>query len=254
MKSAIVTGASKGIGRSIAQRLAADGFHAILCARDWALLDQAVEEIRAAGGQASAIALDLREPEAPGKLVDFAIAEAGSLAVVVSNAGATKRGEFSHLTDADFVDGFALKYFAGVRLARAAWPHLVASKGSIVFISGVGGWTPGRLFAIGGSVNAALFAFVKALAETGTRDGVQVNSVNPGTIRTGRFQQRLEADAQAAGTTTNVIEATFVRDQRIRRIGTPQDVANLVSFVVSEAGSLLHGALLDVDGGATKSI
>ena len=252
MKTAIVTGASKGIGRAIATRLAQDGVHVVLCARDQALLEEAASEIRQRGGKASVIALDLRVPTTPAALVDFAISETGRLDLAVSNAGATKRGEFEELTDEDFADGFALKYFGAVRLTRAAWPHLKAAHGSMIYISGVGGRTPGRQFAIGGSVNAALFTFTKAIAETGIRDGVQVNCVNPGTIRTARFQARI--DAEARGADAAAIEKQFVRDQRIARIGEPADVANLVSFLASDQGSLLHGALIDIDSGATKGI
>ena len=254
MKTAIITGASKGIGRAIALRLAQDGMHVVLSARDQALLDQAAAEIRAAGGQASVIALDLREPAAPSRLAEFAVAQTGRIDLVVSNAGATKRGEFEELTDADFADGFALKYFGAVRLTRAAWPQLKAAKGSIIYISGIGGRTPGRQFTIGGSVNAALLSFTKAIAETGIRDGVRVNAINPGPVRTARFQSRLDAEARSSGADAAAIEAQFVREQRIVRIGEPSDIANLVAFVASPQGSLLHGALIDMDGGSTKTI
>ena len=254
MKTAIITGSNKGIGRAIALRLAQDGLHVVLCARDQAQLDGAVAEIRAAGGQASAIALDLREPESPGKLAEFAVAQTGRIDVVVSNAGATKRGEFDELADADFLDGFALKYFGAVRLTRAAWQQLKANKGSIVYISGIGGHTPGRQFTIGGSVNAALLSFTKAMAETGLRDGVQVNAINPGPVRTARFQHRLDAEARSAGGDAASIEKQFVKDHRVTRIGEPIDIAHLVAFVVSAQGSLLHGSIIDMDGGSTKSL
>ena len=131
-------------------------------------------------------------------------------------------------------------------MTRAAWPHLKASSGSLLNISGIGGKTPGALFAIGGSVNAALITFTKAIAETGIRDGVQVNAINPGTIRTGRFQQMLDSE--------KTTEPDFVRARRITRIGEPEDIANLVAFVVSPEGRFLHGAMIDMDGGSTKTI
>jgi 3-oxoacyl-[acyl-carrier protein] reductase len=252
MKTAIVTGASKGIGRAIAVRLAREKMHVVLSARDQAQLGEAAGEARAAGGQASVIALDLREEDAAARLVEFAVRETGRIDLVVSNAGATKRGEFEALSDADFQDGFALKYFGAVRLTRAAWPHLKAAGGGIVYISGVGARTPGRQFSIGGSVNAALLAFTKSVAEMGIRDGVQVNAVNPGTIRTARFQQRL--DSEARGGDVASVERQFVADQRIARIGEPADVAHLVAFIASAEGSLLHGSLIDIDSGATKAI
>jgi NAD(P)-dependent dehydrogenase (short-subunit alcohol dehydrogenase family) len=254
-KISIVTGASRGIGRGIALRLAAAGSSVVLCARDLALLDAAAAEIRASGGTAETIALDLRLPDSGQRVVDFAIGRFGRVDIVVNNAGATKRGEFLDLTDDDFADGFALKYFGSVRLTRAAWPHLkAATGGSVVFISGVGGRTPGAHFTIGGSVNAALLSFTKALADLGLRDGVQVNCVNPGTIRTARYTARLNALAKERGLDPETAEREYVKNAAIARIGEPEDIAALVAFIASPDGKMLHGALIDMDAGATKTI
>jgi NAD(P)-dependent dehydrogenase (short-subunit alcohol dehydrogenase family) len=253
-KTAIITGASRGIGKAIAQRLAQEGAQVVLTARDEGLLQRTVEQIREAGGAAAAIALDLRDKNAAAQVVDFAQGHFGGVNILVNNAGATKRGEFEDLTDDDFLDGFALKYFGAVRMARAAWPGLKAAHGSLVNISGVGGKTPGRQFAIGGSVNAALLSFTKALADLGIQDGVQVNLVNPGTVRTARFQSRLSAMAREQNLEASAAEGAYVREQRITRIGEPEDIAALVAFIVSSEGSFLHGSLMDMDGGSTKSI
>jgi 3-oxoacyl-[acyl-carrier protein] reductase len=257
MKTSIVTGASRGIGRAIAVRLAAGGSSVVLCARDQALLDEAAAEIRAAGGTAETIALDLRAPDSGKRVVEFAIQKFGRIDIVVNNAGATKRGEFLDLTDDDFADGFALKYFGSVRLTRACWTHLKAAKGSLIFISGVGGRTPGAQFTIGGSVNAALFSLTKALADLGLRDGVQVNCVNPGTIRTARYTARLTALAKERGLDPDAAEREYVKNAAIARIGEPADIAALVAFIVDSdgpGGKMLHGALIDMDAGATKTI
>ena len=249
-----MTGASRGIGRGIVLRLAAAGSSVVLSARDQTLLDAAASEIRASGGTAETIALDLRVPDSGPRAVDFAIERFGRIDIVVNNAGATKRGDFLDLTDDDFADGFALKYFGSVRLTRAAWPHLKAASGSVVFISGVGGRTPGAQFAIGGSVNAALLSLTKALADLGLRDGVQVNCVNPGTIRTARYTGRLNALAKERGLDPESAEREYVRDAAIARIGEPEDIAALVAFIASPEGRMLHGALIDMDAGATKTI
>jgi 3-oxoacyl-[acyl-carrier protein] reductase len=253
-KITIVTGASRGIGRSIAVRLAAAGSSVVLCARDQALLDSAAAEIRSAGGIAETVALDLRAPESGKRIVDFTINRFGLLDIVVNNAGATKRGDFLDLTDEDFADGFALKFFGSVRLTRSAWPHLKAAAGSVVFISGVGGRTPGAQFAIGGSVNAALLSLTKALADLGLRDGVQVNCVNPGTIRTARYTSRLSALAKERGLDPESAEREYVKNAAIARIGEPEDIAALVEFITAPGGRMLHGALIDMDAGATKTI
>ncbi len=227
-KIAIITGSTKGIGQGIAVRLAQDGAHVVTTGRS--------------GGSVS---LDLRDADSAQKLVDFTMEQFGRIDIVVNNAGATRRGDFLDLTDADFADGFALKYFGAVRLTRAAWPHLKASGGSIVYISGIGGRTPGAQFTIGGSVNAALLSFTKAIAELGVKDGVQVNAINPGTIRTERMKARLKTPED---------EQAFLRDAKVTRIGETSDIAALTAFIVSPEGRFLHGSIIDADGGATKTI
>jgi len=253
-KISIVTGASRGIGRSIALRLAAAGSMVVLCARDQQLLDDAAAEIRSAGGTAETIALDLRAPDSGKRVVDFTTNRFGLLDIVVNNAGATKRGEFLELTDDDFADGFALKYFGAVRLTRAAWPHLKAASGSVVFISGAGGRTPGAQFTIGGSVNAALLSLTKALADQGLRDGVQVNAINPGTIRTARYTARLNALAKERGLDPAAAEREYVKHGSITRIGEPEEIAAMVELIVGPEGKMFHGALIDMDAGSTKTI
>ena len=249
-KVAIVTGSSRGIGRAIAARLASEGARLILTGRDSQALDDAAAGMRGS----HSLPLDLREPDSAAKLTAFAIERCGRIDVLVNNAGATKRGEFLDLTDSEFADGFALKFFAAVRLTRACWPHLRSANGGVVFISGVGGRTPGAQFTIGGTVNAALLSFTKAIAELGIRDGVQVNCVNPGTVRTARYTARLNALAAERGLDPAAAEAAYVRDAHVTRIGEPADIAALVAFIASPEGRFLHGSLLDIDGGATKTI
>ncbi len=251
-KTAIVTGANRGIGKAIALRLAQEGCRVVLCARDAKLLQETVREIESAGGAAASLASDLRTPDAAARLAEFAKKTYHQIDIIVNNAGATKRGELLDLTDADWEDGFALKFFGAVRLTRAAWPHLKASGGSVVNISGVGGRMPGPHFAIGGSVNAAMLSFTKAMADVGIRDGVRVNAINPGNVRTARYIQRLEQVAREHGVDQATAERKIIEGAQVTRIGEPEDIAALVAFVVSAEGSFLQGALIDMDGGATK--
>jgi NAD(P)-dependent dehydrogenase (short-subunit alcohol dehydrogenase family) len=241
MKTAIVTGSNRGIGRAIALRLANDGMNVVLCARDEQLLNETATAI---GANALAVPVDLRLPDSGAKVVDAALARFGALDVLVNNAGATKRGDFETLTDDDFIDGFALKFFGAVRMTRAAWPHLRKQSGSIVNIAGAGGRTPGAMFSIGGSVNAAVLSFTKAMSEKGIQDGVQVNAINPGPVRTARLAAQLR----------NSTEDAYLKEHRIARIGEPEDIAALVAFVLSPHGRLLQGSLIDADGGSTKTI
>jgi NAD(P)-dependent dehydrogenase (short-subunit alcohol dehydrogenase family) len=232
-KVAVVTGASRGIGRAIAIRLAKEGARTVLSARDQGMLESAVR--------------------APRRLAEFTVQTFRQIDIVVNNAGATKRGEFEDLTEEDWADGFALKFLGAVRLTRAAWPHLKAASGSLINISGAGGRTPEAQFTIGGSVNAALISFTKAMAAAGIRDGVQVNVINPGTVRTDRYQKRLIAFAAEHGMDTVTAEREFVREHNTTRIGEPEDIAALVAFVARPEARFLHGAMVDMDGGATKT-
>ncbi|MGA2880662.1 MAG: SDR family oxidoreductase [Bryobacteraceae bacterium] len=253
-KTAIVTGANRGIGKAIAVRLAAEGAQVVLCARDASLLELAVKEIESGSGRAAALPVDLREPDAAQRAVEFTLKTYGQLDIIVNNAGATKRGDFLELTDEDWADGFALKFFGAMRLTRAAWPQLKTQAGSVLNISGVGGRMPGPLFTIGGSVNAALLSFTKAMADIGIRDGVQVNAVNPGSIRTERYRRMLEATAKQQGTDVETAERKMIESARTTRVGEPEDIAALVAFIVSPEGRFLQGSLIDMDGGATKVI
>jgi 3-oxoacyl-[acyl-carrier protein] reductase len=253
-KVAIITGGSRGIGRAIALRLAQDGARVVLCARGLDVLNEVVMEITSNGGAALPVAADLRLPSEPARLADSAVKAYGGIDIVVNNAGATKRGEFLQLSDDDWADGFALKFFGAVRLTRSAWPELKKRGGSVLNISGAGGRTPGPEFTIGGSVNAALLSFTKAMADVGIRDGVQVNAVNPGAIRTGRLQMRLASIVKEQQIDIEAAERRLVQESQVTRIGEPEDVANLVAFVVGSEGRFLQGSLIDLDGGSTKTI
>jgi len=153
------------------------------------------------------------------------------------------------VTDKDWSDGFNLKFFAHVRLCRLAWPELEASSGSVVFISGIGARAPVADYMIGSSVVGAGIAFMKALADLGKHHGVQVNAVNPGSVDTDRFRQRLAIIMKKTG----LDEAAAIEHHRkeldITRFGLPGDVAALVRFIVSPQGRWLHGSAVDIDGG-----
>jgi len=240
-KIAIVTGASRGIGRAIALRLAREGSALVLAARDQKTLIGVADEIAAGGGVASWVAVDLRVTAAPAAVVRAALEAYGAIDIVVNNAGATRRGDFLELSEADWADGFALKFFGAVRLVRAAWPHLQARRGAVLNIIGVGGRTPGPEFAIGGSVNGACLSFTKALADIGIRDGIQVNAINPGFVRTDRLRGQLEAAAADHGGDTEAAATQLARRSNVVRLGEPDDVANLAAFILSPESKVVAG-------------
>jgi 3-oxoacyl-[acyl-carrier protein] reductase len=248
-KVALVTGSSRGIGRGVALTLATEGCDLLLTGRDQALLDETAATIRSKGRKAAVVNIDLREEHAPSKLIEAVQREFGHLDVLVNNAGTTKRGDFLDLTDADWQDGFALKFFAHVRLARAAWPLLKARRGSLITIGGTSGRKPEAAFTIGSSVNAACAAFSKALAHRGKDDGVQVNCIHPSFVETDRQWRRIRAEVQRSGDSEDTVRARFVREAGIIRYGKVEDVADLVAFLVSTRATWMHGATINLDGG-----
>jgi NAD(P)-dependent dehydrogenase (short-subunit alcohol dehydrogenase family) len=174
--------------------------------------------------------------------------------LLVNNAGATKRGDFLSLPDDDWADGFALKFFGAMRTCRAAWPHLVSAKGSIINIVGIGGKAGSAEFSIGGSVNAALLNLTKSLADRGIKEGVRVNAINPGSIGTERLRTRIRTFAAEHQLGENEAAEKMAKAMGIARFGTPDEIANAVVFLASPISSYIQGAILDVDGGQTRAL
>jgi 3-oxoacyl-[acyl-carrier protein] reductase len=248
-KVALVTGSSRGIGRGIALAFAEEGCDLLLTGRDSAALAEVAQSISSKGRKAAVRAMDLRESSAPATLIAEARREFGGLDILVNNAGTTKRGDFFTLTDADWAEGYALKFFAHVRLARAAWPLLKERRGSLIAIAGTSGRKPERNFTIGSSVNAAVAAFTKCLADLGKEDGVQVNCIHPSLVETERQWRRIRAEVERSGEPEAKVRERIARSTGIMRFGRVEDVADLATFIVSARASWLHGATIDLDGG-----
>ena len=250
-KVAIVTGASKGIGRAIAQVLADEGMRVTVAARS---RDELLSLAAPRGDACLVQAVDLTSPDAPAAIVEATVSRFGRLDVLVNNAGATRRGDFLTLPDSDWADGFALKFFGAMRCSRAAWPHLQATRGTIVNIVGIGGRTGSAEFAIGGAVNAALLNLTKVLADRGVRDGVRVNAINPGGIATDRLKIRLQDFAAEHGLDASKAETEMARAFGVARFGRPEEIARLVAFLASPQSAFCQGSVVDADGGQTRTL
>jgi 3-oxoacyl-[acyl-carrier protein] reductase len=254
-KVALVTGGSRGIGRACAERLAQEGCDLMIVARTAGDLEETAAAIRDASGQRVEIcATDLRSTQGCAAVVGALKHAFDRLDVLVNNAGATQSGDFFKLDDTVWEDGFALKFYSYVRLARALWPLLKEAQGSVVNIIGGASKTPSASFMIGGAVNAAITNFTKALAELGLRDGVAVKAVHPGMTVTGRLESLLAQRAEAEGLSRDDYEQRELARAGLRRYSQPEDIANLVAFLASPLAQQVHGADVFIDGGATKTI
>jgi len=250
---AIVTGASAGIGEAIACRLAADGAAVLLVGRNGKELERVATAIRTAGGEAAPFACDLIERDTASRIVAAALDAMGGIDMLVNCASQTINRDFFTLSDDEWAAGFEVKFFAAIRLIREAWPALKEGRGSVVNIGGAGARTPHPMSVMSAASSAALAAATKALAEAGITDGVQVNAIHPGLVRTPRIERTFAADAQSEAEIAAALQASSDRVGTVRP-GTPEDVASLVAYIVSPAGEMLQGAIIDLDGGMTKGI
>jgi NAD(P)-dependent dehydrogenase (short-subunit alcohol dehydrogenase family) len=250
-KVVVVSGGSRGIGRAIALAFAREGAQTVLAAANAATLTEGAKAVATAGPEPLTIAGDLRTLEACEQVFAKVNQRFQRCDVLVNNAGATKGGNFFELPDAAWNDGFALKFHAAVRLTRAFWPLLKAAHGNVVNIIGGAARTPGPEFLIGGAVNAAMGNFAKGLTALGNRDDVNVNVIHPGQTQTGRVEQLFAQFAKAQNKTVEQVRAEALSKSGLRRIGQPEDVAELALFLCSARARHIHGTAIAVDGGGT---
>ncbi|HZN27884.1 MAG TPA: SDR family oxidoreductase [Xanthobacteraceae bacterium] len=253
-KVVVVTGGSRGIGRGIALAFAREGAQTVLASSSEPNLAAAAKVVAAEGPEPMTVAGDLRRLEACQQLFKQVSERFRRCDVLVNNAGATRAGNFLELTDDLWLDGFALKFFGGVRLTRLFWPLLKASEGHVVNIIGGAARTVEPEFLIGGSVNAAAANFTKGLSRLGMRDGVHVNAIHPGQTATERTEQLLQQRAAAQGKSVEQARAEAVAKSGTRRMSTPEDIATLTLFLCSERARQIQGTAIAVDGGTTPGL
>jgi 3-oxoacyl-[acyl-carrier protein] reductase len=196
---AVVTGASQGIGRATAIRLARDFEAVVLAARQHDELAKTACAVQSAGAEPLICSLDLRLPCSAETLVKGTLDRFGRIDALLNIAGAVPQIDLFEMTDAQWEDGMALKLHGARRLTIRAWDALKASNGTVVLISGSAALDPKPGFAAVATINAAIIALAKAFAEQGIKDGVQVNSVVPGAIMTGRRRSFLDQWAPKNG-------------------------------------------------------
>lgn len=251
---AIVTGASQGIGRATAIRLASDFKSVVIAARKEDALQETAAAVKSAGAEPLVLALDLRQPDAAKTLVAKTLEKFGRIDALLNIAGAVPQIDILEMTDAQWDDGMALKLHGARRITIHAWEALKKSKGSVVFTSGNSALAPKSAFAAVATVNAAIVAMAKAFAERGVKDGVQVNSILPGPVLTNRRLTYMEKYAPAHNLSVAEALEKFPSEAGITRYGQPEDIANAIAFMVSPAAKWMTGSAVRMDGGEIKTI
>ena len=251
---AIVTGASQGIGRSTAIRLARDFSAIALAARNADELKEVANAVKSAGAEPLVLDLDLSKVDAADTVVQTTLERFGRVDALLNIAGAVPQIDLFEMTDEQWRSGMELKLHGARRLTIRAWATLKQSKGSVVFMSGSASLDPKPAFAAVAATNAAITALAKAFAEQGIQDGVQVNSVVPGPVMTERRRTFMEKWAPAHNMSVEEAMKRFPEEVGISRYGQPDEIAELLAFMVSPAAKWMTGTSVRMDGGEIKGI
>jgi 3-oxoacyl-[acyl-carrier protein] reductase len=251
---AIVTEASQGIGRSTAIRLTRDFSTVVLVARNAKALEVVADEVQRAGAASLSIPVDLSEKETAEEVVRLTLERFGRIDALLNIAGAVPQIDLFEMTDEQWTAGMDLKLHGARRLTIRAWDALKQANGSVVFMSGSAALDPKPAFAAVAATNAAIIALAKAFAEQGIKDGVQVNSIVPGAVMTGRRRSFLEKWAPAHEMSVDEAMERFPEEASISRYGQPEEIAELLGFMVSPAAKWMTGSSVRMDGGEVKRV
>lgn len=254
-KRAVVTGASKGIGLTVARTLAAEGAFIVSGSRE---SSEELEEL-VASGQASNVQVDLASDTGPSQLIQAAL-DGGPIDILINNAGAVtpRTGGSGSVTDEQWAFSLNLTLMAAVRTAREALPRMIeAGQGSIVNTASVNASLPDPLVIDYSAAKAALVNFSKALSKEVGPHGIRVNTVSPGPVATDLWlgtQGVASTLSRTLGGNATDYEQNAVSEAATRRFTTPQEVADLIVFLASDRSANITGADYIIDGGLTQSL
>jgi 3-oxoacyl-[acyl-carrier protein] reductase len=255
-KVALVTGASKGIGKAIALGLAAEGARVAVVARDAGALDKVAAQCRDRSRKdAAAVAADLSRLEEVERVTRAVKERLGRVDILVNNAGAIRGGAFLNIPDAQWIEDWNLKLLGYIRMARAVFPLMQAQGGGrICNVVGAAARNPAATYLTGGAANAALINFTKGLADLGAPSRILVTAVSPAATKTERWDSLIAQQAKASGRSVQELQAEAEAPYKLGRIATSEDIADAVCFLVSARAAFITGICITVDGGATRGV
>lgn len=251
-RTALVTGASKGIGRAVAMKLAEEGANVVLSARNEAPLREVAALIEARGEVAIVAPCDVTDPEAADKVLEMASAHFPSVDVLVNNAGLALPAKLLATSESDWSAGLDLNLLSAVRFTRACLPAMIANHwGRIVNVSSTTAKLADPYYPIYGAAKAALINFTKTVSVQFAQAGVRCNCVLPGITRTEQVEANIASAVRATGVTAEEIMARTLRKAPIPvgRIGEPYEIADAIAFLASASAEWINGVTLPVDGG-----
>ena len=255
-KIALVAAASRGLGRAVAEELAREGAHLLICARGADALRETAESIRAASGvRVIEVVADLSDPADVARVAERALAEFGRVDVLVTNGGGPPAGPFeTHSADA-WQAAVRQTLMSVVELTRAVLPGMKERRwGRIINVTSIAVKQPVDNLILSNSVRAAVTGFARTLANEVAPFGITVNNVMPGYTRTQRVEELAERNASLKGTSPDAERAVWEGQIPMARLGESTEFAAMVAFLASERASYTTGASIPVDGGWIRGL
>lgn len=256
-RAAIVTGASRGIGRETARQFLEEGVRVMICGRNAETLETTRAELaKQTGGDVHAVVADMTREDDIAKLIDAAKQKFGTVDILINNAGQMYSGRFAAMTDAGLKEQFETKIFGFLRAIRLVHPIMKAQKwGRIINIIGGAGKEPDPYMFGSGITNSGLLNVTKSLSTEFGEDNVLVNAVCPGWVATNLWQRNAQGLQQELGVKSDEeARRLAARKNSLNRFGKPEELANAIVFLCSERSSYITGVSLNLDGGRLKGL
>jgi len=254
-KTALVVASSQGLGKAIAASLVSEGVNVMLASRNEEQLQSVEQELAAfQNGKVSHIRCDITKPEEIQKMVDHTKSEFGRLDILINNAGGPPAGSFEEMTDEHWQSAFELNLLSYIRIIREALPLLKVNGGKIINIASSSIKEPIPGLILSNTFRTGIVGLSKTLASELAPFNILINTVGPGRIATDRVKHLDEVNASKNGISREKVESLEKQAIPLQRYGKPEEFANVVTFLVSDANSYMTGSSFLVDGGKIKAI